>query len=305
MKRLIPPLLALLVQGALQADPVQDLIDASPKLDAPGPGYKGRQAAFEPIQGVKASVDPGWSAPSAPEAINPWNESFKIQKDAATPVGRPPIDNPAIDYPTFAKNVETVGALREKRRLSEEEFLRMAAEPDTIVLDARSHDKYLGVHIKGAVNLPLPDMSVDDLARVIPSKTTRVLIYCNNNFKHLSAREPSPAPKTALPPASGPASSSADQTQPPQEATNSIAGPHPEQDRQTNNPDGNKGFVVFRKNGDGAILLKAKSAPSSLNIYTFNTLYSYGYTNVYELGPLIEIQNSILPFEGTSVLPAR
>lgn len=293
MKRLIPPLLALLVQGALQADPVQDIIDASPKLDAPGPGYPGRQAKFEPIQGgVKAPVDPGWLAPPAPQAINPWSESHKLDDGAAA--AKPPVENPAIDYQTFAKNVEIVGSLRQKRRISEEEFLRMAAEPGTVVLDARSHDKYLGVHIKGAVNLPLPDMSVDDLARVIPSKSTRVLIYCNNNFKDLSASATGVA-----------ASSPADLGQPPQADTNSAVHDISLQEQQTKKPGGDKGFVVFRKNGDGAILLKSKSPPSSLNIYTFNTLYSYGYTNVYELGPLIEIQNSILPFEGTSVLPRK
>lgn len=60
MKRLISPLLALLVQGTLQADPVQDLIDASPKLDAPGPGYTGRQPTYKSIQQeVKAPADPG------------------------------------------------------------------------------------------------------------------------------------------------------------------------------------------------------------------------------------------------------
>jgi rhodanese-like protein len=43
----------------------------------------------------------------------------------------------------------------------------------------------------------------------------------------------------------------------------------------------------------------AKSATASLNIHTFNTLYSYGYTNVYELGPLIDIRKAKLRFEGT------
>jgi hypothetical protein len=287
MKRLIPPLLALLVQGALQADPVQDLIDASPKLDAPGPGLTGRQAIYEAIQvEVKAPV---WPAPSSPKAIDPWSESFMIRDQAAPSVGKPPAENPAIDYQTFAKNVDTVGSLREKRRISEEEFLRMAGEPDTIILDARSHDKYAGVHIKGAVNLPLPDMNADDLARVIPSKTTKVLIYCNNNFEDLSAPRAAtsgPGEKVSKPDAKIPAPS--------------VNSASPE---QSSKPYKDKGFVVFRKGGDGAILLKRKTAPASLNIYTFNTLYAYGYTNVYELGPLIEIQNSILPFEGTRVLP--
>jgi hypothetical protein len=44
----------------------------------------------------------------------------------------------------------------------------------------------------------------------------------------------------------------------------------------------------------------SKFARASLNIYTFNTLYSYGYTNVYELGPLLDITKSKLPFEGAN-----
>ena len=45
----------------------------------------------------------------------------------------------------------------------------------------------------------------------------------------------------------------------------------------------------------------AKCAAASLNIHTFNTLYNYGYTNVYELGPLIDVKKAKLKFEGTSV----
>jgi hypothetical protein len=45
----------------------------------------------------------------------------------------------------------------------------------------------------------------------------------------------------------------------------------------------------------------SKTVSASLNLYTFNCLYSYGYTNVYELGPLIDITNSKLTFDGTKV----
>jgi rhodanese-related sulfurtransferase len=51
-----------------------------------------------------------------------------------------------------------------------------------VVLDARSADKFALRHIKGAVNLPFTDFTVESLAKVIPAKTTKVLIYCNNNF---------------------------------------------------------------------------------------------------------------------------
>ena len=42
-----------------------------------------------------------------------------------------------------------------------------------------------------------------------------------------------------------------------------------------------------------------KAAAASLNIHTFNTLYNYGCTNLYELGPLIDIRKAKLKFEGT------
>jgi phage shock protein E len=45
----------------------------------------------------------------------------------------------------------------------------------------------------------------------------------------------------------------------------------------------------------------AKCAAASLNIHTFNTLYNYGYTNVYELGPLIDVKKAKLQFEGASI----
>ena len=143
------------------------------------------------------------------------------------------IPNPLIDYPGFEQQVSLVGKLRESRRISESQFIRMAAEPGTVILDARSVEKFQLLHVKGARNLSLPDFTEEDLARVIPAKTTRILIYCNNNF----LREPE----------------------------------------------------AFR----------TKNLRASLNIYTFNVLYSYGYTNVYELGPLLDIDQTKLKFEGT------
>lgn len=142
------------------------------------------------------------------------------------------IPNPLIDYAGFQEQVALVGVLREQRRITEDEFIRMAADPETIVLDARSAAMFALLHVKGARNLSLPDMTEEDLAKVIPSKSTRVLIYCNNNFLN-------------------------------------------EQ----------KAF-------------RTKVLRASLNIYTFNVLHSYGYTNVYELGPLLDIDETRIPFEG-------
>ena len=41
-----------------------------------------------------------------------------------------------------------------------------------------------------------------------------------------------------------------------------------------------------------------KIRTASLNLSTYIALYSYGYRNVYELGPLVDIRQSKLPFEG-------
>jgi rhodanese-like protein len=119
---------------------------------------------------------------------------------------------------------------RESRLLSEPEFIRMSREPGTVVLDARSRDKFDELHIQGAISLPFPDIAIESLKAAIPDKGTRILIYCNNNFAN-------------------------------------AEGPFP-----------------------------AKIARASLNLSTYIALYSYGYRNVYELEPLIDLKASKLPF---------
>jgi hypothetical protein len=144
------------------------------------------------------------------------------------------IENPLIDYAAFQNGVERVGRVREKLRLTELEFLRMSDDPSTVILDARSAEKFGLLHVKGAKNLSLPDITAEELAKIIPGKSTRILIYCNNNFLNESRAFPS------------------------------------------------------------------KKLSATLNVYTMNVLFAYGYTNVYELGPLIDIHKSIIPFERSS-----
>ena len=143
------------------------------------------------------------------------------------------IPNPLIDYDAFLTGATNVAALREQRRVTEEQFIRMAGDSGTIILDARSAEKFQMLHVTDAKHLSLPDMTAAELAKIIPTRSTRVLIYCNNNFRNEAAAFP------------------------------------------------------------------AKAMAASLNIYTFNSLHSYGYTNVYELGPLIDITRTKLPLEGT------
>src|SRR5262245_1917498 len=94
----------------------------------------------------------------------------------------PGIPNPAIDMQAHIRLTEEAARMREGRRLSEEEFLWMSQEPGTVILDARSAAMFDLLHVRGAVNLSYPDFTAESLARVIPSKETRILIYCNNNF---------------------------------------------------------------------------------------------------------------------------
>jgi len=143
--------------------------------------------------------------------------------------------NPLIDYRRFQQIARETEPLREKRRVTEAQFAALAAEFGTVVLDARSADKYALRHIRGAVSLPFTDFTAESLARVIPTKTTRVLIYCNNNF---------------------------------------VGAPRS---------------------------LASKAAPASLNISTYIALATYGYTNVFELGPLLDVATTKLQFEGTEV----
>ena len=138
--------------------------------------------------------------------------------------------NPAIDMPGYLQVSREAAEHREARLLSEEEFIRMSREPGTVVLDARSRDKFNELHVQGAISLPFSDIAIASLDAAIPDKNTRILIYCNNNFAN-------------------------------------AEGPFP-----------------------------AKIARASLNLSTYIALYSYGYRNVYELEPLIDLKASTLRF---------
>ena len=140
------------------------------------------------------------------------------------------IANPAIDMPGYLRVAVEAAEHRESRRLTEADFIRMSREPGTVILDARSHEKYNELHIKGAINLSFPDITVESLGRTLPDKSTRILIYCNNNF--VGAEQPFPT----------------------------------------------------------------KMPTASLNISTYIALFNYGYRNVYELGPLLDIKTSKLEF---------
>ena len=147
-----------------------------------------------------------------------------------------PIVNPAIDPAAFLRVAGDALAERERRRVTEAEFVRMSREPGTVVLDARSKAKYDELHVEGAIHLSFPDIAIESLAALLPDKDVRILIYCNNNFR-----------------------------------------------------------------GDESAFPK-KLASASLNLSTFVALYDYGYRNVWELGPLIDVGTTAIPF-APSALP--
>lgn len=147
------------------------------------------------------------------------------------------IPNPAIDMKGYLQIAGEAAKHREGRRLTEDEFIRMSREPGVVILDARSRDRFDELHIKGAVNLSFPDITVDSLATMFPDKNAKILIYCNNNF--VNAEDAFPR----------------------------------------------------------------KMAPASLNISTYISLYTYGYRNVYELGPLLDAKTTKLDLVRSSADP--
>ncbi len=145
------------------------------------------------------------------------------------------IPNRLIDYQEFQKIVVVSASERESHRLTEAQFLKALADKSVVLLDARTASKYELRHIRSAVNLPFTDFTAETLAKVIPARGTKILIYCNNNF---------------------------------------VGSP-----------------VAFA----------SKAPAASLNLSTYTALRSYGYTNVFELGPLLDVQKTSLPFAGTEV----
>jgi hypothetical protein len=106
--------------------------------------------------------------------------------------------NPAIDMEGFLRVSQRAARHRETRRVSEQEFARMSREPGTVVLDARSRERFSELHVKGAVNLSFPDIAIESLRQALPDKKVRILIYCNNNFRNAESAFPSKLPSASL-----------------------------------------------------------------------------------------------------------
>lgn len=103
---------------------------------------------------------------------------------AAHPSPTPQLLNPQIDYDGYRALIEEVQPYRRARLIDWDSFIAAAAEPDVLILDARSAEQFAAGHIRGAVNVPLPEFSVERLAEVIGDADRPILIYCNNNFRN-------------------------------------------------------------------------------------------------------------------------
>jgi hypothetical protein len=87
-----------------------------------------------------------------------------------------------VDFAAFKDLVAQVEAHRSERLIDLKTFLRWSKEKGVVVLDARSEFRFNRKHLKGAVHLSFSDFTQENLARVIPDRNTKILIYCNNNF---------------------------------------------------------------------------------------------------------------------------
>jgi phage shock protein E len=92
-----------------------------------------------------------------------------------------------IDYQGFRGLTGDVEDYRSDRLVTLAEFHRMAREPNTVILDARSADAYREGHIEGAINLPFTDFTDQSLHAALRDPNVRILIYCNNNFSNNAA----------------------------------------------------------------------------------------------------------------------
>jgi hypothetical protein len=137
----------------------------------------------------------------------------------------------------------------------------MSKQPNVMILDTRSAFRYERIHLKGAKHLSFTDFTQSNLANVIPTPETTVLIYCNNNF---DGNQVDFAPKSASP---------------------RLLGA-----RQP----GNRVF-------ESQVALQSKPLELALNVPTYINLYGYGYRNVYELGELVKVTDPRVQFEGSMV----
>jgi hypothetical protein len=68
-------------------------------------------------------------------------------------------------------------------------------------------------------------------------------------------------------------------------------------------PNKDSKILIYCNNNflDSPTAFASKAPAASLNLSTYPSLKAYGYTNVFELGPLLRIENTRIPFAGSEV----
>lgn len=87
-----------------------------------------------------------------------------------------------VDFDAFETLTKEVKSYRKDRLINWFTFEEFSKETNTIILDTRSKEMFEKKHIKGAIHLNFSDFTQENLAQIIPSFNTRILIYCNNNI---------------------------------------------------------------------------------------------------------------------------
>ena len=100
------------------------------------------------------------------------------------------VQNPVIDAEGFLESAHAALALRQSHRVGEREFLRLMREPGTVVLDARSREKFDELHIEGAINLSFPDIALLHCVRLRGGATTLAEMLMFLHRHDLAAERP-------------------------------------------------------------------------------------------------------------------
>lgn len=175
-----------------------------------------------------------------------------------------------VNYGDFSQLVAEVAPHRQQRLVDLDTFLKMSRQPDVVVLDTRSAFRYERIHLQGAKHLSFTDFTQDNLAQVIPSPDTTILIYCNNNFDgnqiDFASKVALPLPRAGL-----------------------------------------KQAAAARRPATPAAQMAVQEKPLmlALNVPTYITLYGYGYHNIYELHELVNVSDPRVTFEGSIVAENR
>lgn len=74
---------------------------------------------------------------------------------------------------------------KSKRSIQELEFENISLE-EYIILDVRSRREFKEYHLKGAINIPLPDIK-KNIETYIFSKNKKIIVYCQSGIRSKKA----------------------------------------------------------------------------------------------------------------------